>query len=81
VSSDYDDQQDALRRLWEADMEYRMSLIELAEAKAILYRDIVAAYRGGWTEEEISKECNVPIGFVRAAIENRPPRRPTKKGK
>lgn len=59
---------DELRRLWEADMEYRMSEIEAAEIKNELYQSIREAHANGWTEEEIALECNLPIGRVRAAI-------------
>lgn len=62
---------DALRRLWETDMEYRMAEIETAESKAAMYASIAAAYDSGWNEEEIALHCKVPVGRVRAAIEQR----------
>jgi uncharacterized protein (DUF2267 family) len=62
------DEDDALRNVWETDMEYRMAAIEQAEAKAELYQVIREAHQNGWTEEEIADYAGVKIGYVRAAI-------------
>jgi len=62
------DDDDALRNVWETDMEYRMAAQEQAEVKAELYQVIREAHENGWTEEEIADYAGIKIGYVRAAI-------------